>query len=93
MKMTYFNNIKHQYNRVIFEFTDEEKQAAGFLKTSKEPAILDIIRLIDRIAHDQIEVDEEVSPARLAEAKKAVKELQADIINIWLDEDETKDGE
>ena len=47
--MTYFNNINHQYNRVIFEFTDEEKQAAGFHKTSKEPAILEILRLLKRI--------------------------------------------
>ena len=49
MKMTYFNNLNHQYNRVIFEFTDEEKQAAGFHKTSKEPAILKILRLLNRI--------------------------------------------
>ncbi len=49
MKITYFNNLNHQYNRVIFEFTDEEKQAAGFNKTSKEPAILEILRLLNRI--------------------------------------------
>ena len=48
--MTYFNNLNHKYNRVIFEFTDEEKQATGFLKTSKEPAILEMLRLLHRIA-------------------------------------------
>ena len=49
MKMTYFNNLNHQYNRVIFEFTDEEKQEARFHKTNKEPAILEILRLLNKI--------------------------------------------
>ena len=57
LKMTYFNNINHQYNRVIFEFTDEEKQAAGFHKTSKEPAILEILRLLNRIVENDLTLD------------------------------------
>ena len=55
MKMTYFNNLNHQYNRVIFEFTDTEKKDAGFHQTSKEPAILEILRLLNRIYENGIE--------------------------------------
>lgn len=57
MKMTYFKKPDHSYNRVIFEFTDEEKQAAGFHKTSKEPAMMEILRLLHRIADTQIKAD------------------------------------
>ena len=57
MKMTYFTNINHQYNRVIFEFTDTEKKDAGFHQTSKEPAMMEILRLLHRIADAQIKED------------------------------------
>ena len=52
MEMTYFNNLNHEYNRVIFEFTNEEKKEAGFYRTSKEPAILEILRLLHRIVDE-----------------------------------------
>ena len=91
--MTYFNNINHQYNRVIFEFTDEEKQEAGFHKTSKEPAILEILQLLHRIADDQIINGDKVSPAVLEKAKKAVAELQTDMINSFSSNESEKSKE
>ena len=42
---------------MIFEFTDIEKKDAGFHQTSKEPAMMEILRLLHRIADTQIKED------------------------------------
>ena len=89
LKMTYFNNLNHEYNRVIFEFTNEEKKDAGFHRTNKEPSVLEMIRLVQRIAEDRTIKGDYVPPEVVAKAKREVAKLQADMINSWPNEDGT----
>ena len=89
--MTYFKKPDHQYNRVIFEFTDTEMKDAGFHQTSKEPAIMEILWLLHRIAEDRTIKGDYVPPKVVAKAKREVEELQADMINSFRDEKEILD--
>ncbi len=87
--MTYFEKPDHSYHRVIFEFTDTEMKDAGFYRTSKQLAILEMIRLVRRIAEDRTIKGDKDSPEVVAKAKREVAKLQADMINSWPDEDGT----
>ena len=57
MKMTYFNKINHQYNRVIFEFTDKEMKNAGFKQLGIMPSSLELLRLLQRIIENDLVKD------------------------------------
>lgn len=49
MKMTYFERPDHSYHRVLFEFTAQERKAAGFEKLSLIPSRLEILQVLNRL--------------------------------------------
>ena len=91
MKMTYFNNLNHQYNRVIFEFTDKEMKTAGFEKFNFMPNRLEILSVLQRINSNDLKKSgpPETLEAHLSHLEETIKRFSRE---DYADLQRKKDG-